>query len=102
MAGLFLPKQTISLLNDLTKLFFLKSFYLTGGTALAIWLKYRQSDDLDFFTQRSFDPLVLQRELKKLGQLKDVKISQGTLNLNLKKVKLQFLEYPCSLLRPFK
>lgn len=34
--------------------FILKNFYLTGGTALSYWyLHHRQSDDLDFFTEKS-------------------------------------------------
>ncbi len=38
-------------------------FYFTGGTALSeFYLQHRESEDLDFFSQKSFDPqLVLQR-----------------------------------------
>src|SRR3989338_10233493 len=33
-----------------------KQFYFTGGTALsAVYLHYRESEDLDFFSERDFD-----------------------------------------------
>lgn len=40
--------------------FFRSEFYFGGGTALSsIYLHHRVSDDLDFFSQRKFDSLVL-------------------------------------------
>lgn len=36
--------------------YFIKTFYLSGGTALSYWyLHHRQSDDLDFFSTIPFD-----------------------------------------------
>jgi hypothetical protein len=37
-------------LDRLSKLPILRSFYLAGGTGLAIWLAHRRSEDLDFFS----------------------------------------------------
>jgi predicted nucleotidyltransferase component of viral defense system len=42
-------------LSDLSELPALANFTLVGGTALALQLGHRKSDDLDFFTDRSFD-----------------------------------------------
>jgi predicted nucleotidyltransferase component of viral defense system len=42
-------------LSDLSGLPALANFTLVGGTALALQLGHRKSDDLDFFTDRSFD-----------------------------------------------
>lgn len=42
-------------LLDLSKLPELADFSLVGGTALALQTGHRKSDDLDFFTDRSFD-----------------------------------------------
>lgn len=42
-------------LLDLSRLPALANFTLVGGTALALQLGHRKSDDLDFFTDRSFD-----------------------------------------------
>lgn len=77
---------------------FLKPFYLSGGTALALHLGYRESEDLDFFTTETFDPQHLQSEIQKFGQLESVEIAEGTLNTFLNSVKLQFLHYPYPLL----
>lgn len=42
-------------LFDLSRLPQLANFSLVGGTALSLQLGHRKSDDLDFFTDRSFD-----------------------------------------------
>lgn len=43
-----------------------KTFYLTGGTALAgFYIPYRLSEDLDFFTEAEFDPELITVFLKK-------------------------------------
>lgn len=42
-----------------------KKFYLTGGTALAeFYLKHRYSEDLDFFSEESVDPLEVETFFK--------------------------------------
>lgn len=43
------------------------NFYLTGGTALAeFYLHHRLSEDLDFFSEREFDPQSISVVLKKI------------------------------------
>ncbi|OHA26543.1 MAG: hypothetical protein A3C06_03130 [Candidatus Taylorbacteria bacterium RIFCSPHIGHO2_02_FULL_46_13] len=43
------------------------SFYLSGGTALAeFYLEHRLSEDLDFFSEKEFDPLFISSTFKKL------------------------------------
>lgn len=93
-----LPENTLKLLNETKDIEFLKSFYLSGGTGLALQLGHRQSEDLDFFSLRPFNPQLLQTELAKIGALEDVEIATNTLNLFLDDVKLQFLYYPYKLL----
>lgn len=44
-------------LVDLSQLSEMSNFSLVGGTALSLQLGHRKSDDLDFFTDRSFDIL---------------------------------------------
>lgn len=45
------------------------AFYLSGGTALAeYYLHHRYSEDLDFFSEREFDPQSISVVLKKLQQ----------------------------------
>ena len=62
--------QTISnalwqLLKSLDRFPELKSGYLGGGTALALQLGHRRSDDLDFFVPETFSISALLRELGK-------------------------------------
>ncbi len=95
-----LPQKTAQLLKKLARQDFQPPFYLSGGTALSLHLGHRESEDLDFFGPKEFDPLAVQRQLEGLGPLREVEISPGTLNLFLEGVKLQFLHYPYRLLEP--
>lgn len=98
-----LPLNILHLLEDINKnnLTFLENFYLSAGTALSLIIGHRESEDLDFFTSKKFDPLTIQNEVAKLGKLKNSELSEGTLNTYLNDVKLQFLYYPYKNIRPF-
>lgn len=93
-----IPQATSSVLDNIKNIPDIQNFYLTGGTALSLLLGHRESEDLDFFTKNSFQPELLQQKLLQLGTLENVQIDQGTLNLFVNKVKLQFLYYPYNLL----
>lgn len=97
-----LPTKTARLMEVFqeNKPDFLNFFYLSGGTALSLQLGHRESEDLDFFCQKSFDPQQLQKVLLKFGQLKQTELSEGTVNTFLNGVKLQFLEYDYDLIKP--
>ncbi len=62
------------------------NFYLSGGTALAeFYLGHRLSEDLDFFSEREFDPEAISTIFKKIqkdGGIKSVKYEQS-FNRNL-------------------
>lgn len=93
-----LAKPTKNLLNKIKNIPELQNFYLSGGTALALHLGHRQSEDLDFFTKDKFKPELLQQKLSPINKLKDVEIAEGTLNVFLEGIKLQFLHYPYDLI----
>ncbi|MGH7204363.1 MAG: nucleotidyl transferase AbiEii/AbiGii toxin family protein [Candidatus Levyibacteriota bacterium] len=93
-----LPQTTATVLEKIKESSIIKDFYLSGGTALTLQLGHRESEDLDFFIEKQFQPEILQQHLLSYGQLENVEISEGTLNLFLDKVKLQFLHYPYHLL----
>ncbi len=95
-----LPLNTKKALSTLSKTDLIKDFYLTGGTALSLLIGHRESEDLDFFIQSSFEPERIQKKLETIGNLKSVAIGIGTLNCFLDNVKLQFLYYPYPLLEP--
>jgi predicted nucleotidyltransferase component of viral defense system len=43
-----LPEKTIKVIEAISKMEFVKSYFLVGGTALSLQLKHRLSEDLDF------------------------------------------------------
>lgn len=95
-----LPARTAKILGVIvqSKASFLTHFYLSGGTALSLQLGHRESEDLDFFCERTFDPRLVQAELEKLGKIEDLELAKNTLNGYLGGVKVQFLGYPYPLL----
>lgn len=65
---------------------------------MSLLIGHRESEDLDFFTKKIFDPLLLQQKISELGKLENVSVEEGTLNAYFDGVKLQFLYYPYNLL----
>jgi hypothetical protein len=47
--------STLELLKSLQSKEYLKGFFLTGGTALALYLGHRKSADIDLFSNFGFD-----------------------------------------------
>jgi hypothetical protein len=77
------------------------SFYLAGGTALALRLGHRLSRDFDFFNSQPFDEEVLLNGLKDVGNLSVVSKGRETLHLNISGIKVSFLGYQYPVLFPF-
>jgi hypothetical protein len=75
-----LPPHTLSLLEKFQHQSFLPPFYLSGGTALSLYLGHRESEDLDFFTEYPFDPLLIQSKVVTIGELSGTEIAENTLN----------------------
>lgn len=57
--------DTLRLLKKLMRLEVLKDFSLVGGTGLSLRFGHRKSVDLDLFSTKQFDNLVLLEELRK-------------------------------------
>lgn len=95
-----LASNTKQVLTQLSTLPIPANFYLSGGTALALHLGHRESEDLDFFSNKDFIPTRLQQTLESLGDLTSTELEDNTLNTYLSGVKLQFLGYPYPLLKP--
>lgn len=84
----------------------LENFYLTGGTALAVYYLYhRYSDDLDFFSFIDFDPIFIHDAAKKIKEMigaSQVRFSrifdryQFFYLLNGEESKIEFTKYPFS------
>jgi hypothetical protein len=78
-----------------------RSFYLGGGTALALRLGHRRSVDFDWFTaQRVDDPLRLAASLRNEGlPLHTGQVAPGTWHGTLSGVRISLFEYRYPLLR---
>ncbi len=81
---------------------FAPSFYLAGGTGLALYLGHRRSIDLDFFSTESVDEDALLRDLHELPRLSVIAKDRHTLELHLCNTRVSFMTYPYPLLFPLK
>ena len=93
-----LAPNTNQVFHKLGTLEVIKSFYLSGGTALALHLGHRESEDLDFFSKENFTPQTLQQQLENSVKLSGISQDQGTLDCYADNVKLQFFHYPYKLI----
>lgn len=96
-----LPEKQLELYQKLKRQAWLHSFYLAGGTALALHIGHRQSLDFDFFFQGDFENRVIRENLKKTGSFEDISESENTLHGLLDDVNISFLGYDYPILRPF-
>ena len=82
---------------------FKDDFYLAGGTALALQIGHRDSNDFDFFTKNSFSSWELFKKLKEVFVgLKMVKIQEEKDTLTVlidEKIKISFFGYPYDLIK---
>lgn len=94
-----LPLPTAKLLEQMKSSVWLKSFYLAGGTALALQYGHRQSVDLDWFTKDNFSTKSLLVKLKKHGKFNLLNEEENTVEGYLDEVKLSFMTYPYKLIQ---
>ena len=78
------------------------SFYLGGGTAIALHLGHRKSVDLDWFTtERIDDPLRLVARIRDDGVIiEDARTDKGTVHGKVDEVRVSLIEYRYPLLVP--
>lgn len=95
-----LSPKTQKNLDLLSRVDFVKKYYLSGGTAAALHLDHRLSFDLDWFSPTPVHPNVIVADLTPLGRLSIQQNDQGTFNGSLNGVKLSFFIYPYKLLYP--
>jgi hypothetical protein len=82
-------KRTLEIIEDNT---LLDSFYLAGGTALALQLGHRKSVDLDFFTAEFPDNEQLIQELQTYKP-SVTQNTKGTVDVLINETKVSFLRY---------
>lgn len=95
-----LPQQTQETVELLKDIGLLKNFYLSGGTACALHLGHRLSEDLDFFTPDAFDVKRLRDELSEQTTIQPLAEDKNTFHCIFNKTRLSFLRYKYPLLEP--
>jgi predicted nucleotidyltransferase component of viral defense system len=94
---------TFTLLKELSKLDSFQKFSLVGGTALSLRYGHRHSEDLDFFSNESFDRQLIIEELIKIYSNQFIHQETGfkkSLFCSIKDVKVDVVYYPHPLIRP--
>ena len=97
-----LPK-TATLLNELIDTApFLKHYTFVGGSALALYLCHRKSEDLDFFTYKEgfFDRAQIRNYIARFEQKAIVNESDEQIDLLIDGVKVTFFNAKWSFLQP--
>ncbi len=94
-----LPEKIKAILKKITPLVNANKFYLAGGTGLALQIGHRISQDLDFFSDASFDPNSLFLFLKsKTDSQEEVIIETYKLLVTLEGVRCSFIYYDIPLI----
>lgn len=89
-------EQTITvshiwIVEILAKHDYFKNFHLVGGTALALHIGHRLSEDLDFFTESNFDFSELVKILKTLFESKVLNIDESRRKIEIQGIKVDFV-----------
>ena len=92
-----LARHTSEIFEKISKLDCIKAYYLIGGTALALQLKHRLSEDLDFCRWKtlkdekiSVDWASIENELSQLGTVTKNILDHNQCNFNLNGVNISF------------
>jgi hypothetical protein len=95
-----ISEHRLALLAGLNNNNLLSGFYMAGGTATALQLGHRKSEDFDFFAAHSFDPETLTGSISSEYSLEVSASSSGSLHGLIDNIKVSFLFYPQTLLFP--
>ena len=92
-----LASHTVEVFEELSAMECIKDYCLVGGTALALQLNHRLSEDLDFCRWKtrenetvSVDWWSIENELSKLGTVTKNLLDHNQCDFNLKEVRLSF------------
>lgn len=94
-----LAKESFDLVENLVASEVTDDFYLAGGTALALRLGHRISEDLDFFGDAPFSVDELARGLSSLSKLRIDRREAGTMVGSLSGIRISFLSYQYPLVK---
>lgn len=95
-----LSKQGWSTVRQVVAAGIVDSWTLAGGTALALQLGHRYSEDLDFFRTESFDVDDLLARLSRVSDTRVLSRSGDTLHVLLAGLRISFLKTEVAMLFP--
>ena len=95
-----LLNNTIKVLNKLIKFDIMKNFVLVGGSALALYLCHRKSEDLDFFSYKNVDLKKVMIFLRNFDNKEYINISEQQIDLFIDGVKVTFFNAKWKFLKP--
>jgi Nucleotidyl transferase AbiEii toxin, Type IV TA system len=90
-----LSSEAINIIESLSS--YLDTFYLAGGTGLALQLGHRRSDDFDFFSDREFNP---DSVLARISPDKVFFTELGTIHCELQGIRISLFYYDVPLIQP--
>ncbi len=93
-----ITSSTEKSLHDLSAGSILSSFYLAGGTGLALQFGHRISEDLDFFGRELFDEEALIQRIQQMLGFSLVAKAPSTAHVTIQGTKVSFLGYPYPML----
>lgn len=98
-----LPKTEALLLKMVEKCYFLEKYVLVGGSALALYVCHRKSEDLDFFTyDNSFDKKEIFDYIQGFENKEILHQSDEQIDVLLDGVKMTFFNAQWKFLKPQK
>jgi len=93
-----LPDNQLNLYQKLKAQSWIGTFYLAGGTALALQIGHRRSLDFDFFSNGDFDNSELDDHLSIIGKFQRIAEEKNTLHGLLEGINISFIGYKYPLL----
>lgn len=92
--------STLRLLRELSADEWLDSFCLVGGTALALQIGHRRSEDIDLFTQQDIDTSALNAHLLSRYAFACSFVEKNTLKGTIRDVKVDLITFPYKMVSP--
>ena len=88
-----LNKEQLDLLPFIKK--YMKSYYLVGGTAIALYIGHRRSIDYDLFTEDGVNVLSIKKQVAVSGFSSNVIVQKADqVHFTINSVKLTFFQFP--------
>jgi len=92
----------LALLRKLEKEIIFKDFFLVGGTALALQIGHRKSEDIDLFTQKELQVPEITKYLTQYHKNKFQILNSQTMifQIMIEGIKVDFVNHPFELVEP--